>query len=277
MKRKELIERHVNPSVSSGETADELKYTDMNTVQEFPGHVKEIPVRGVRKIIAEKMRGSLRDSAQLTLNASADASVLLSYRKLLKKGIEKSKFLTIGINDMILFAVTKTLCSQKDLNAHFLGDKIVQFEHVHLGFAVDTPRGLMVPVIRYAESLSLSEISNEAKRLGKACIDRTIAPDELSGGSFTVTNLGPLGIESFTPVLNTPQVGILGVCTIQLKPVMNGENVEFIPHIGLSLTFDHQAVDGAPAARFLQELSGLLAGFNQIEAGLNLSLPDNYY
>ena len=267
METEEQIEGQKKLSVSNHEATGELMYKGINKVREFPGPVQETSVRGVRKLIAERMRVSLRDSAQLTLNTSADASVLLSYRKLLKKGIEESKFPTITINDMILFAVTKTLCSQKDLNAHFLGDKIVQFEHVHLGFAVDTPRGLMVPVIRYAESLSLREISNEAKRLGKACMDRTITPDKLSGGSFTVTNLGPSGIESFTPVLNAPQVGILGICTIQPKPVMDGENVKFIPHIGLSLTFDHQAVDGAPAARFLQELSGVLAGFDQIEVG----------
>lgn len=253
-------------SVSNQEATGELMYKGIN-VREFPGPVQETSVRGVRKLIAERMSVSLRDSAQLTLNTSADVSVLLSCRKLWKKNKGELKLSAITINDMMLFAVAKTLCSQKELNAHFLGDKIIRFGHVHLGFAIDTPRGLMVPVIRYADSLSLSEISKEAKRLGKACLDRTITPDELSGGSFTVTNLGLLGIESFTPILNTPQVGILGVCTIHPKPVMDGEDIKFVHHVGLSLTFDHQAVDGAPAARFLQELSGVLAGFDQMEVG----------
>jgi pyruvate dehydrogenase E2 component (dihydrolipoamide acetyltransferase) len=129
------------------------------------------------------------------------------------------------------------------------------FKHVHLALAVDTPRGLVVPVIRYADTLSLKNISLEAMRLATACQDGRIAPDELSGGTFTVTNLGTFEIESFTPILNPPQVAILGVGNINLKPVnVNGE-VQFIPHIGLSLTINHQVVDGAPGARFLQALS----------------------
>jgi pyruvate dehydrogenase E2 component (dihydrolipoamide acetyltransferase) len=109
--------------------------------------------------------------------------------------------------------------------------------------------------------LSLQQISMEAKRLGLACIDGTVDPDSLSGGTFTISNLGAMGIESFTPVLNTPEVGILGVCAIQPKPVMNGDEVEFIPHMGLSITFDHCAVDGAPAARFLARLREKFAAF----------------
>ena len=130
-----------------------------------------------------------------------------------------------------------------------------QYSHVHLGVAVDTPRGLMVPTVRYADTLTLRDLAAEAKRLAVACVESRITPDELTGGTFTVTNLGAFGVESFTPVLNPPQVGILGVGNINLKPVQVGETVEFIPHIGLSLTINHQVVDGAPAARFLQALA----------------------
>ncbi|GAI70325.1 unnamed protein product, partial [marine sediment metagenome] len=136
-----------------------------------------------------------------------------------------------------------------------------EFKHVHLGFAVDSPRGLMVPIIHNAHLLSLEKISKEARRLSAACQEETILPDELNGGTFTISNLGTMGIESFTPILNVPQVAILGICSISLKPVMKENEIKFIPHIGLSLTFDHRAVDGAPAARFLQELAMAIAKF----------------
>jgi len=154
------------------------------------------------------------------------------------------------------------------MNAHFQKDKILEFEDVHLGFAVDSPRGLMVPVIHNVHLLSLEEISKEARRLNTACQEETILPDELNGGTFTITNLGTMGIESFTPILNVPQVAILGVGSISLKPIMKDNTIKFIPHIGLSLTFDHRGVDGAPAARFLQELCKLIANFDLTQVKL---------
>ena len=228
----------------------------------FPGPIKEIPVKGVRQLIAERMLKSLQSTAQLTLNTSAYASSLLSYRKWLKSSPTKLGLNKITINDLVIYAVAKMLLKYRALNAHFLRDKILEFEYVHLGVAVDSPRGLMVPVIRNAHLLSLKEISKEAKRLSNACLEGNILPDELNGGTFTVTNLGTMGIESFTPIVNVPQVAILGVCSIYLKPIMKEDKVQFIPHLGLSLTIDHRAVDGAPAARFLQELTTVLANFN---------------
>jgi len=226
------------------------------------GPVKEIPLEGVRKIISERMLTSLQSTAQLTLNTSVDASNLLACRKSLKSSPQMKELSKININDFLLYIVANILPKFKNMNAHFLKDKILEFEHVHLGFAVDSPRGLMVPIIHNAHLLSLEEISKEARRLSTACQEETILPDELNGGTFTVTNLGTMGIESFTPILNIPQVAILGVCSISLKPVMKEDKIQFIPHIGLSLTFDHRAVDGAPAARFLQELCKLIANFD---------------
>lgn len=229
---------------------------------DFPGAVKEIPVRGIRKLVAGRMLDSLQNTAQLTMNTSADARTMLDFRAKCKAAAEERGVGGITINDIVLFATVQTLVGFPELNAHWFGDKMVQFEDVHLGFAVDTPRGLMVPVIRFANRLTLKQLSAEAKRLGLAAIEGTIAPDDLSGGTFTVTNLGAMGIESFTPVLNKPEVGILGVCNVQPKPVMKGANVEFIPHLGLSLTFDHCATDGAPAAKFLVALRQNLAAFD---------------
>jgi pyruvate dehydrogenase E2 component (dihydrolipoamide acetyltransferase) len=173
----------------------------------------------------------------------------------------------VTINDMILFAVSRLLPLYPFMNAHKTEDSLISFRSVHLGLAVDTPKGLMVPVIRHADTLSLAQISREAKRLAQACQNGTILPDELSGSTFTVTNLGALGVESFTPVLNVPEVAILGVCGISLKPVAveqggDGEDIAFLPHVGLSLTINHQVVDGAPAARFLKALSDAIADFD---------------
>lgn len=234
------------------------------TVLDFQGKYEEIKVKGVRKMVSERMLDSLQNTAQLTLNTSADASFLMDYRKKCKKAPEKQGLGGITINDTVMYAIIKTLEDYPELNAYMHPEKIIQFENIHLGFAVDTPRGLMVPVIRDANKLSLKELSAEAKRLGKACQDGSIDPDYLTGGTFTVTNLGALGIESFTPVLNAPQVGILGVCAVQPKPVMDGKDVKFVPHMGLSLTFDHCATDGAPAARFLKQLTDTIAEFKKL-------------
>ena len=230
---------------------------------DFPGAVNEIKVKGVRKVVAGRMLDSLQNTAQLTMNTSADARTMLDFRAKCKAAAEERGIGGITINDIVLFATAQTLVDFPELNAHWLEKKIVQFEDIHLGFAVDTPRGLMVPVIRFANRLTLKQLSAEAKRLGMAAIEGTIEPDDLSGGTFTITNLGAMGIESFTPVLNKPEVGILGVCNVQPKPVMGkGGDVQFVPHLGLSLTFDHCATDGAPAARFLAALRQNLSAFD---------------
>ncbi len=223
------------------------------------GALKEITVKGVRKLVAGRMLSSMQTTAQLTMHTSADARAILAARAKFKDSADKAG---ITINDLVLYAVAQSIVAFPDLNAYWLGDKMVQFENVHLGFAVDTPRGLMVPVIRFANKLSLEEISVETKRLGSACIKGTIDPDALKGGTFTVTNLGAAGIEMFTPVLNAPEVGILGICNVQPKPVMKKDgSVDFVPHMGLSFTFNHCATDGAPAGKFLAAMRERLAAF----------------
>jgi len=208
-------------------------------------------VKGIRKVIAERMIQSLQTTAQLTLHASFELTKAQAYRKeRLDAGQSK-----VSLNDVIAYAIVKSLGEHAELNAHFLGDRIATFEKVHLGVAVDTDRGLLVPVIKDASDLSIEQISSEVKKLAGGCREGTISPDNLTGGSFTLTNLGMLGVETFTPVLNAPEVAILGVGGIVLKPkrTESGE-VEYVDTLPLSLTIDHQAVDGAPAARFLQSL-----------------------
>ena len=136
------------------------------------------------------------------------------------------------------------------------------FNTVNLGVAVDTPRGLMVPTIFSAEKLSLNDLASSAKSLASAAKEGKISPDSLRGGSFTVTNLGSFGVESFTPVINPPQTAILGVNNIVNRVREANGELKMYPAMGLSLTFDHRAVDGAPAARFLKELCDNLENFS---------------
>jgi pyruvate dehydrogenase E2 component (dihydrolipoamide acetyltransferase) len=223
--------------------------------QQNQAESEQIPVHGVRKVIAERMLNSLQTTAQLTMHSSADARTLLALRKRLKASDAALGLQAVTINDLILFAVARILRQHPVVNATFSDNVISQYNDVNLGFAVDTPRGLLVPVIRQANWLSLRALAQEGKRLVGAIQEGSITPDEMTGGSFTVTNLGNLGIEQFTPILNAPQVAILGVGSINLKAVEVEDEVEFIPHIGLSLTINHQVVDGAPGARFLYALA----------------------
>jgi pyruvate dehydrogenase E2 component (dihydrolipoamide acetyltransferase) len=224
------------------------------------------PLSGVRKVIAERMRASLHGTAQLTMNASADARALLAYRQKLKASEESLGLREVTINDLVLFAVAKMLVQFPSLNATLQDGALTQYQTVHLAFAVDAPRGLLVPVIREAQSLSLRQLAEQARHLATNARAGKLSPDQLSGGTFTVSNLGQFGIESFTPILNTPQVAILGVGNVNLKPIEINGDVKFIPHLALSLTIDHQAVDGAPGARFLQALSHNLDQFELLLA-----------
>ena len=230
------------------------------------GGVMEVKVTGMRKLIAERMLASLATTAQLTLNSTADARSLQELRGRFKESPEGLGLRDVTINDMVLFAVSRALTQHPDVNALLVGDTLHQYSDVHLGFAVDTPRGLMVPVIRNAHALSLRDIAREAARLVKGCREGGITPAEMSGGTFTVTNLGPFGVHGFTPVLNVPQVGILGVGAIVPGPVMENDQVAFVPQIALSLTINHQVVDGAPGARFLQALAADIAQFDLLLA-----------
>ena len=231
------------------------------------GEVREIKVTGIRKLISERMLASLQTTAQLTMHTAADARTLQSLRKKFKESPEPMGLRDVTINDMVLYAVSRVLPLYPDLNALFAGDTLRLHAAVHLGFAVDTPKGLMVPVIRNAHALSLRDIARESARLVAGCRDGGITPEEMAGGTFTVTNLGTFGVQGFTPVLNAPQVGILGVGAIVPGPVMGADGaVSFIPQIGLSLTINHQVVDGAPGARFLQALAADIARFDLLLA-----------
>ena len=203
----------------------------------------------IREKIARRMRESLASTAQYTLNASADAGGLLALRARIKASCDVPD---INLNDLVTFCAIRALLEMPALNAEFINGKIHSHSEVHIGFACDTPRGLLVPVVRNAHQLSIGDLASAMKALTAQAVQGGISPDYLSGATFTVSNLGGLGIESFTPLLNPPQVAVLGVGAIQVKPVRRHGTVEFMDAIGLSLTCDHQVIDGAPGARFLQ-------------------------
>ncbi len=219
----------------------------------------------IRKTIAKQMVNSLTTAAQLTHTITFDATEMMAFRKKVKNGGEALGLNNITLNDIILYAVSRVLKNEahRALNAHLInGDTMRYFTNVNLGIAVDTPKGLLVPTLHNANLKSLNEISSEAKKLAKTCQDGAATPDLLQGGTFTISNLGSFGIESFTPVLNTPQVAILGVNTITTRvKEVNGE-IKTYPAMGLSLTYDHRALDGAPASRFLVDLKNALENFS---------------
>jgi pyruvate dehydrogenase E2 component (dihydrolipoamide acetyltransferase) len=229
----------------------------------FTAEYTDVKLSSVRKVISKAMHASLSELAQLTNHFSFDATAILAYRERVKQNAEKLGLPNITLNDIVLYAVSRVLKKHPDMNAHFLGDVIRQFSHVNLGIAVDTERGLLVPTLFGADTLSLAEISRKAKELAAAAQSGRISPDLLTGGTFTVSNLGALGVEMFTPIINPPQTGILGVCNITYKLKKTGETY---PAMGLSLTYDHRAVDGAPASRFMRDLCTALENFDMLLA-----------
>jgi len=235
-------------------TAKDL--TTPNPVYSNDFEIKKLS--NMRKMIAKAMLSSLQNSAQLTHHLGADARKMLELRRKVKKANDNGYPVNITINDMVCFAVVKALRKFPQANGHFLGDSVKYFNKIHLGVAVDTDRGLMVPAIRNADDLSIQGLSNQMREIAVSCRKGAINPELLSSeaASFTVSNLGNYGVEMFTPVINLPQVGILGVNTIVPRPKDLGDGVYgFVPFIGLSLTYDHQALDGGEATRFLKQIA----------------------
>jgi pyruvate dehydrogenase E2 component (dihydrolipoamide acetyltransferase) len=225
----------------------------------------EQPLSNVRKLIAKAMHASLQNSAQLTHHMSADVRSILEARQKIKGKLSTDKSQQdITLNDMICYCVIRALEKFPEANSHFLNDKIRTFNRVHLGLAVDTPRGLMVPALKNAGEMDLPTLSKELKLMADACRKGNINPEliQSNAATFTVSNLGNYGVEMFTPVINLPQAGILGVCTIINRPANIGNGVfAFVPYIGLSLTYDHRAIDGGPATLFLKEIKDQIEKF----------------
>lgn len=268
-----IIERDVRAYAQTGAAAEDRAAdvsaeggADLACPERAEKDYTDRALSGIRRAIARNMHASLSGMAQLTHSVSFDATEMIRCREKLKASSELLGLPKVSLNDMLLFAVSRILPRYPDLNAHFLDDRIRCFAHVHLGMAVDTPRGLMVPTIFDADRKSLAQISREAKSLAQECQSGAVDPGKLAGASFTVTNLGMFGVESFTPVINPPQTGILGVCSVVDRVRNLDGGVGVYPAMGLSLTYDHRALDGAPASRFLQELCRGLENFSAMLA-----------
>ena len=261
-----IIARDIEKIVSSKkEKPAEIKLSKSVPASNLTGDDFEIkPLTNIRKIIASSMLASLQNSAQLTHHTGADARKILDLRKRVKKEMEKGNTPDITLNDIICFALIKALIKLPAINSHFINEGIKTFRKVHLGIAVDTERGLMVPVLKNADDYSLRGLSSQLKTLTESCRKGTVEPDLLRSteASFTISNLGALGVELFTPVINLPQAGILGVNTITYRPADMGDGtIGFVPYIGLSLTYDHRVLDGAPASVFLREIKLQIENF----------------
>ena len=217
-----------------------------------------VKMSNMRKLIAKSMYNSLQNSAQLTHMLGADARKVQALRKKAKKALEEGKVDTnITINDFVCFAVIKALLKFPNVNSHCLGDAMRLFKPVNLGLAVDTERGLMVPAVPHADEMDIVALSKALKKVADDSKKGSINPDLLSpeAASFTVSNLGGFGVEWFTPIINVPQSAILGVGTIVPRPKATADGYEFVPYLGLSLTYDHRAIDGGEATRFLKQVA----------------------
>ena len=238
-------------------TRDLQKPSTPESAPEGRGSYKEVPLTQIRKIIAAAMYRSLQNSAQLTHHLSANVSGMLQLRRMVKEKKSGGYPYHITLNDMVCYAVVKSLLLHPGANAHFVNERIRIFDQVNLGLAVDTDRGLMVPALLQANRYSLPEFSVRLKELADQSKKGAISPDVIvpEAATFTVSNLGNYGVEMFTPVINLPQVAILGVNTIIQRPAtLSDGSFGFQPFMGLSLTYDHRALDGGPATLFLAEI-----------------------
>jgi pyruvate dehydrogenase E2 component (dihydrolipoamide acetyltransferase) len=231
---------------------DVLTYLDGHTLSETDA-VETIPIRGVRAAVAEHMHRSATITASVTLNAEADATALVDLRKRLLQDE-----LDVSYNDLLLYILGQALQDHPRLNATLTGDTIKLWKPIHVGLGVDTRRGLLVPVIRDVNRKGLLELTQETRELVQRATRGQCTPEELDAGTFTLTNLGMFGIDSFTPIINLPESAILGVGRIKKRPAVLDEQLVARDTMWLSLTFDHRLVDGAPAASFLQQVVRLI-------------------
>lgn len=219
-----------------------------------------VPVRGARKVTAQRIHASLANTAQVTLTRYADANRLLDWVGRLRAAADGDETKPrVGVNDALLFAAARVVVRHPEANSWFDWDGIRQFDRVDLGFAVDTDGGLYVPVIRDAHLLTVGALATQAQGAISRAREGRLQPDEMAGGTFTVSNLGGLGVHWFTPVLNTPQSCILGIGATH----RSGDGSTMLP---LSLTFDHRALDGGAAASLLADIATAIGHIDVLDA-----------
>jgi pyruvate dehydrogenase E2 component (dihydrolipoamide acetyltransferase) len=249
------------PSSSTGRAGEGLSPVpaapDMSAPAAAVTSLHTTPMSGVRQLIATRLAESAHTVAPVTLTTEADATDLVRLREQIKTDLAGSDLPVPSYNDLLAKLVAVALGEHPALNASLVGSEIVQHAAVNVGLAVDSERGLLVPVVRDVQAKSVQQIASEAARLIQSARSGHVSPDDLRGGTFTITNLGMYDIDAFTPIINLPEAAILGVGRIVARPVVVDEATDKIAvrkMLALSLTFDHRLVDGAPAARFLQRV-----------------------
>jgi pyruvate dehydrogenase E2 component (dihydrolipoamide acetyltransferase) len=220
--------------------------------------IERIPLKGVRGIIAERMGTSVHTTARVTLVMEVDATEFVAVRERIKAKVSKDWGFAPGYNDLLAKVIAVALRQFPYMNARLAPDAIELMGHVNIGMAVDTERGLLVPVVKDADKKNLRQFGEDFRRMVDGARSGRSLPDDLSGGTFTITNLGMYDVDAFTPVINLPEAAILGVGRIAPKAVPHGDQIVIRQMWTLSLVFDHRLVDGAPAARFLQMIKSLI-------------------
>jgi len=244
---KEDVQQAIDDAAGKTATTQKPRKTGAKEVGEV------VPIRGVRQVIFERMHQSLQQSAQLTITSEADAAELFRFRTSLSKGPEDER-IKLSYNAILLKMLAHALEAHPRVNASVVENEIWEWKSVNLGVAVDVEEGLVVPVIHNANQKSLLTIQNELNDLANRARSRKLMPDDLQGGTFTLTNLGFLDVDAFTPIVNPPESGILGVGRIVEKPVVEDGEIKIGKRMVLSLSFDHRIIDGADGGRFLKKL-----------------------
>ncbi len=219
---------------------------------------ERIPLKGVRAIIAERLGTSVHTTARVTLMMEVDATEFVAARERIKAKVSEEWGYAPGYNDLLAKIVASALRKYPYMNARLTSDAIEILSHVNLGMAVDTERGLLVPVVRDADVKGLRQFGAEFREMVDRARRGRALPDDLSGGSFTITNLGMYDVDAFTPVINLPEAAILGVGRIAPKVMAHDGSPVIRQMLTLSLVFDHRLIDGAPAARFLQHIKHVI-------------------
>jgi pyruvate dehydrogenase E2 component (dihydrolipoamide acetyltransferase) len=250
-----LAETTMEASVSQEQKSEPFS---VNPEMVHEENQKVVPVTGIRKVIATRMLKSVQNTAQVTLFSKADVTELKALKQQLSPSLQNFFEEKLTFTDFVARAVVLSLLEHKQMNCSMIENEIHMNHHVHLGIAVALEKGLVVPVIREAEKCSIKILSQAIKSLSKRARNGELRSDEMQGSTFSITNLGTFGVEYFTPILNPPETGILGIGSIKDEPVFVGEELKRRSLLPLSLTFDHRVLDGAPAAAFLHSVKEYL-------------------
>ena len=240
-------------------TKDDVKRAmEKRIPEEKEKPLRSIPFEGMRRAIADNMYASLQNTAQLTVFTEVDVTEMVRFRDLIQKEYKKDETVKVSFNDIIVLATSRALKRFPMMNAALVDDDILLNDAVHMGIAVSLPDGLIVPVLRDADKKGVLQIARETRELARKAREGTLTVDEVTGGTFTISNVSMLEVDGFTPILRPPETGILGVGRVKEKPIVRDGEITIGPMMFLSLTFDHRVLDGVPAMVFLETVARYL-------------------